>query len=207
MRGLNMKDRIVSTALDLFASHGFDSISTTEIAQRVGISQPNIHYYFKTKDDLWKAAVEELNLRIRHSSAATVSASLIQSLDPLSALKVISSTLHQVSREVPELGKLIFLEGQAGGKRLDWLMQRTIQPTYDIFTDLIEKCIQQKRIKPYHPHQILMMLHGAAVAYYNLRPLVKSAFNVDPSDPATSNRFVDMYLDIFFTGLECQQTD
>lgn len=198
----DMKRQIVSIALDLFSSLGYDSVSTTVIASHAGVSQPNIHYYFKTKEDLWKAAVEELAERIQHASRATVSEQIIAGLDPLSGLKLLCAALHVVSREVPELGKMIHLEGQAGGKRLEWLMERVILPGNELYIELIEQGIEQGLIKPYKPHQIMMMIHGAAVSYYNLAPLMKAGYAADPFDRETGQEFADLCVDTLFAGLQ-----
>ena len=200
----NVRSDIISAALDLFSRYGFDSISTTEIAQSVGISQPNIHYYFKTKEDLWKAAVVELRERIRSSTEARTNLALIKTLDSLSALKVMSTLIHKVSCEIPELGKLIFLEGQAGGRRLEWLLEEALVPIYSLYMDIIKTCIAQKKIKPYEPHQILMLLHGAAATYYNLSPLVSAAFETDPRASEARAKFTELYIDTIFSGLQVE---
>lgn len=197
----DMRQEILNVALSLFASHGFHSISTTEIAQRVGVSQPNIHYYFKNKQALWDATIDELNARMQATTQSAINHQSFEGLDPLSALKLLTVTLHRITREIPELGKLIHLEGQAGGERLEMLLEKVIMPGYNMHLDLIEKCIEQKLLKPYPPHQILMMLHGAVVSYYNLAPLVRMAFDVDPNEKSVSAQFTELCIDAVFSGL------
>lgn len=194
--------RIVEVALELFATHGFHSVSTTQIAKAAAISQPSIHYHFKNKEALWKAAMEELGCRVTASSERYLTDLVVDEGNALSALKSAAFGLHRVTIDVPELGKVLFLEGQAGGGRLDWLMQNIFGERYSRFLELIEQCIKAKQIKPYRPHQILMIMHGAAVTYYNLSPLVQSTFDRDAMDDKNQRDFADAYMDVIFAGLK-----
>ena len=51
-QALEMRNRIQSTAMDLFDREGFENVSVEEIAQAAGCSVGNIYHYFKSKDEL-----------------------------------------------------------------------------------------------------------------------------------------------------------
>ncbi len=50
----NLEQRILSIAEELFIAKGFNATSTTEIARAVGCNQALIHYYFRTKENLFQ---------------------------------------------------------------------------------------------------------------------------------------------------------
>jgi TetR/AcrR family transcriptional regulator, cholesterol catabolism regulator len=54
------KARIVQTAQALFAQNGYDGTSLKMIAQRVGGSTPALYWHFKSKDELYLAAIEKM---------------------------------------------------------------------------------------------------------------------------------------------------
>ena len=54
------RDRIVAAAVDLFAERSFDGATTREIAARAGVTQPLLNYHYRSKDELWRAAVDSL---------------------------------------------------------------------------------------------------------------------------------------------------
>src|SRR3974377_841976 len=54
------RERILAAALDLFSERSFDGATTREIAGRAGVTQPLLNYHFRSKDDLWRAAVDGL---------------------------------------------------------------------------------------------------------------------------------------------------
>ncbi|GGR09225.1 TetR family transcriptional regulator [Actinoplanes ianthinogenes] len=51
--------QIVTAADRLFYQHGFEHTSFTAIAEAVRISRGNFYYYFKTKDEILAAVIEE----------------------------------------------------------------------------------------------------------------------------------------------------
>lgn len=55
---LHRKDSIILAAIEIIDEVGIHSVSTREVAKRVGISEPAIFKHFKTKSDLILAVLE-----------------------------------------------------------------------------------------------------------------------------------------------------
>ncbi len=49
----NLEQVILDAAAELFLERGFDSTSTTDIAKKAGCNQALVHYYFRTKENLF----------------------------------------------------------------------------------------------------------------------------------------------------------
>lgn len=54
------RKRILAVALDLFSELSFAEATTREISARAGVPQPLLNYQFRSKDELWPAAVDGL---------------------------------------------------------------------------------------------------------------------------------------------------
>ena len=54
-----MEQSILKVAEQLFLDKGFNRTSTTEIARVVGCNQTLIHYYFRTKENLFNRIFEK----------------------------------------------------------------------------------------------------------------------------------------------------
>ncbi|MFE7118594.1 TetR/AcrR family transcriptional regulator C-terminal domain-containing protein [Streptomyces sp. NPDC057654] len=52
------RDIVVSEALDLLDEVGLDTVSTRRLAKRLGVEQPSLYWYFRTKKDLLTAMAE-----------------------------------------------------------------------------------------------------------------------------------------------------
>ena len=59
-RGEDTRRRILETALDLFAAHGYEGTSTRQIAEGAGVNLPAIQYYFGNKEGLYRAVIEDI---------------------------------------------------------------------------------------------------------------------------------------------------
>ncbi|SCK01454.1 HTH-type transcriptional repressor KstR2 [uncultured Eubacterium sp.] len=55
----NTRLEILQTAKALFNERGFNDVSTRDIANALGISKGNLSYYFKRKEDIVEAILEE----------------------------------------------------------------------------------------------------------------------------------------------------
>lgn len=49
----NLEQFILDAAAELFLERGFESTSTTDIAKKAGCNQALVHYYFRTKENLF----------------------------------------------------------------------------------------------------------------------------------------------------------
>ncbi len=60
LSGEERRKQIINAALTLFADKGFSGTRTREIAELAGVSETLIFQHFKTKEDLYRAALTEL---------------------------------------------------------------------------------------------------------------------------------------------------
>jgi AcrR family transcriptional regulator len=59
MQESNMEQQILFVARDLFVQHGYDGVSTTQVAKAVGCNQALVHYYYRTKQNLFKIICQQ----------------------------------------------------------------------------------------------------------------------------------------------------
>jgi AcrR family transcriptional regulator len=93
---------ILEAGESVFAELGFKGATTGAIAARAGLPKANVHYYFPSKDDLYRAVMA----RVLHRWLAAAS-SLDDSDDPEDALTRYITAKMELSRSMP-LGSRIF---------------------------------------------------------------------------------------------------
>src|SRR5580704_3464938 len=81
------RDRILAAAIDLFSERSFDGAATREIAARAGVTQPLLNYHYRSKDELWRAAVDSLFDLLTQSMSDRVAE--IGDADELTAAKLL----------------------------------------------------------------------------------------------------------------------
>lgn len=90
---IERKAQIVDEAIKLAAEVGPDRLTTEQLAQRVGISQPGIFRHFPRKTDIWLAVGKQIATLI-----SQVSTQIDSNLSPLEKLRSLL------------IGQLVFLE-------------------------------------------------------------------------------------------------
>ena len=53
-RRKRIQEAIFEAAIEEFANKGFEGASTQSIAQRAGLTKPQLHYYIESKEELYK---------------------------------------------------------------------------------------------------------------------------------------------------------
>src|SRR6476659_4160909 len=52
------RGEILDAALEAFATRGYDATSVRDLTRRLGVSHNLVHHYFRSKADLWRAAID-----------------------------------------------------------------------------------------------------------------------------------------------------
>ena len=60
LTGQERRAAIIDTAINLFAENGFRGVTTRELAQAVGVSEPVLYQHFPSKRDLYNAIIETI---------------------------------------------------------------------------------------------------------------------------------------------------
>jgi AcrR family transcriptional regulator len=66
--GRASRKAILAAAADVFAENGYRGTSLTEIANRVGMTQPGLLHHFSTKDQLLLAVIQEHEATSEHTT-------------------------------------------------------------------------------------------------------------------------------------------
>ena len=193
------RERILLTALDLFAEHGYEAISTNQIAQQAESSQSVILYHFENKLMLWQEAMRHLFARA--DVTTKFDNPLLKDLTPIDKFRVLVRSFVHFSARNPALGRVIFREGLNGGPRLTWLLDELGRTQYSVFVRAIEELVRNGTIKPVHPVMLTLMLHGAGATLFNLGPLSRALMDEDPFAPAIVQQQTDLLIELLFSGL------
>jgi AcrR family transcriptional regulator len=61
------KEQIMQSAAALFASQGYYKTTTAHVAEAIGVTQPYVFHFFKTKEKLYLAVLERAFQRMEHA--------------------------------------------------------------------------------------------------------------------------------------------
>lgn len=193
------RDRILTVALEEFATRGFDGTTTAEIARQAGVTQPLVHYYFASKDALWRAAVTSAFVEASRAYDGVLEE--LADLDPVDRMKVLVRRYVRFSALHPEIGRIVSSEGVLGGPRLDWLVDHQVRNGFDGFERLFEQAAADGLVKALPPENVLSCLSAAGAYLFMIRAAMRDIHGIDVTDPAVIEAHADTVVEIFFHGL------
>jgi TetR/AcrR family transcriptional regulator len=197
-KGERTASRIREVALDQFSRLGFERTSMAGIAEAAGVSQATLHYHFDDKDQLWRSAMLELSAVIAEEERLQAAA---RDAEPLDQLRMAMRLFIALSWRHPALGRIVALEGMAGGERLAWLNEHLLGRRNARLAKLAARAIAAGSLKPFPPEQIVITLQAAAVGVINLAPLMREVLGADADTPQGRAAHEHLILDALLGGL------
>ncbi len=171
------RTRILKTALKEFAIKGFNGVSTTEIAKVAGVTQPLIHYHFKTKEALWKAAVEQAFSWLQQD---------LEKLDSHLAQKELLiafvRTLIAFAAKHPEVGQFLLREGMQESVRLTWMTEQLLQPAFDLLFVYHQQGVAEGWLQPIPFAQLSIIMTAISTHFFALAPMISQVYAVNSCD-------------------------
>ena len=168
------------------------------IAEAAAVSQATLHYHFQDKDDLWRSAIDALGAVIaeeeRLLAAAKDAPAIVQ-------LRMALRLFVQISWKHPALGRIVALEGMAGGERLGWLIDHLIGARNRRLVKLARLAIKAGDLKPFPPEHIVILLQAGAAGAVNLAPLMSANFGFNPNTAAARAAHEHMVVEGLLGGL------
>ena len=98
-RTSDKRERLVEAANKLIHVQGFHKTTLADIANESGVPLGNVYYYFKTKEDICDAVIEE-----RKKELTTTLDGCCKSKDPKKALLRLVKSMMDASEEIAESG-------------------------------------------------------------------------------------------------------
>ena len=100
------RSALLRVARELFTTNGYAATSTTEIADRAGVTRGALYHHFPAKDDLFRAVFEQLEAEI----AEHVAREALAGADPLEQLRLGSRAFLDACVD-PAVQRIVLLEG------------------------------------------------------------------------------------------------
>jgi len=188
-RAQDTREKIVAAALDAFAEHGFDGATTRDIAAAAGVNQGLITYHFSSKQELWKAAVEQVFGPLRARFASRLQA--LEGVDTLTRLRLLMRDFVRFAAAHPQLHRLMVQEGRRDGARMQWLVDHHVRPLYELTRDLIEAAQREALLPQTPPLHLYYALVGAASLPFVMAPECKRLTGIDPLQQAVIDTHAD----------------
>jgi len=167
-------EKILAAALDVFARDGFRGATIDRIAEAAGMSKPNLLYYFRGKDEIYRAVLDRL---------------LDTWLEPLRAIEAAGDPMREIAgyihrklemaRDYPRESRLFAGEIMRGAPILEDVLSGPLKALVDEKCDVIEGWIEAGRIAPVDPRHLIFAIWATTQHYADFDTQIRAVLGDD----------------------------
>jgi AcrR family transcriptional regulator len=165
-REANAKADILRAALEVFARDGFDGASLPKIAEAARVGHPLIHYYFGSKENLWRETVSNSIGGIVAEAAAIDIA--LRGLSPVDKLCALIRTFTLFAARYPSHLAILMFEIRGKTERLSWLMEHYTEPFRARWRDVLLEAQDKGLIKQIPVDHLTSIITGSITHYFSI---------------------------------------
>jgi TetR/AcrR family transcriptional regulator len=151
---------ILSSAEKVFAEAGFKGASMQKIADAAGLPKANLHYYFTTKEKLYRRVVQDIFEIWLHAADSFDNAP-----DPATAIGAYIDAKMEISRHHPFGSKVWATEVMHGAPVIQDYLEITLRAWTDGRIKVIQNWIDTGQLAPIDPRHLLYMLWATTQHY------------------------------------------
>lgn len=163
-RGGRIRERnrllIIDAAEKVFAERGFDGATTAQIAEVAGLAKSNVHYYFGTKEAIYRAVVAGIvELWLQAFGEIT------QDDDPAQALTSYIRQKLVYSRRRPLASRIFATEIIRGAPILKPFLEADLKRWVEAKAQVLERWAAQGKMDPVAPQHFFFLVWAATQTY------------------------------------------
>jgi TetR/AcrR family transcriptional regulator len=166
--------RILAAAEEIFAEAGYAAASMAAIAERASLPKANLHYYFGTKEQLYRRLLDT----IADSWLETMDL-FLTATDPAEAFRHYIADKIEFSRRRPRASKIFANEMLHGAPHFLAPTQGRIRERFEGHCAVIEGWVRQGKIAPVDPRHLFFMLWASTQHYADFEVQISALLGKD----------------------------
>lgn len=190
---------ILAAAQEEFSSHGLKGARMQAIADRAGLPKANVHYYFKNKDTLYVAVlnniIESWNDFFNDVDVKD---------DPALALDTFIRQKVKLSIEQPTASRLFANEMLQGAPYLSDYLQAVMRPWVEDRAAIIQAWMDAGKMAKTDPVLLIFMIWASTQHYADFQVQVLGILDRLSYDDALIDRIADFVSETVLRGLGLQ---
>jgi TetR/AcrR family transcriptional regulator len=187
---------ILEAALEVFSAYGFRGSTIDQIAEKAGMSKPNLLYYFPRKEDIYvtvlEQTLEDWLTPFRHIDPEG---------DPLDELAKYIVEKMQMSKTRPASSKLFANEILHGADAIHDFLRTRLRDLVDEKAGVIRHWIDTGRLAPVDPHHLIFMIWATTQHYADFDVQIAALLPDRVKQDDFYERAAETVLTILFDGI------
>ena len=185
----------------IFAQHGFRGATMQMIADQAGLPKANLHYYFDSKEKLYRCVVEKI-FEIWLQAAS----SFEKSDEPKEALKLYIYEKMQISRRHPYGSKVWANEVMQGAPIIQDFLETQLRSWTDGRIESIQAWIAAGKIRSVEPRWVMYMIWATTQHYADFGHQIETLNADAPLSEAQWEAASETVFEVIWNGLAPKQS-
>lgn len=165
------RTKLLKTAVQFFGKRGYHATTVPMIVKASGSSTGSFYFYFRNKEDVFAAALEQFGERIAEALNVAIAAA---GEKPLEQMRAAVQRLVLFMAENPDEARILIVESSGLGARLEQIRRRIV----DSHARSVEKALAQLRptLPPLEPALVARCWIGSvyeSVYHWLERPIAR----------------------------------
>ena len=185
----------------IFAQHGFRGATMQMIADQASLPKANLHYYFDSKEKLYRCVVEKI-FEIWLQAAS----SFENSDEPKEALKLYIYEKMQISRRHPYGSKVWANEVMQGAPIIQDFLETQLRSWTDGRIESIQAWIAAGKIRSVEPRWVMYMIWATTQHYADFGHQIETLNADAPLSEAQWEAASETVFEVIWNGLAPKQS-
>jgi TetR/AcrR family transcriptional regulator len=153
-------EKILGAALDVFSAEGFRGATIDRIAEVAGMSKPNLLYYFRSKDEIYRVVLDRML-----EAWLTPLREMDPQGDPMRELADYIDRKLEMARDYPRESRLFAGEIMRGAPILGDVLSGPLKALVDEKSAVIDGWVKAGKIAPIDPRHLLFAIWATTQHY------------------------------------------
>lgn len=197
--GTGSRQAILEAALRTFARNGYDGASIPAIARLAAVAPPLVHYYFETKERLWRETVDYSLGGLQAEAVAVLRAT--RSFTPLDRLRALLQVYAEFATRCPDHFSMIVAEARADSDRFAWLQDNYTGLLFEEVVSILDEARAAGVVRDIPVRDLAVILIGGILVHFTIYPSAQKT----PADTPSAPGFVDFLFELLTRGVLAQQ--
>ena len=188
---------LLNAAETVFSKKGLAGARTEEIARLARANKAMVHYYFSTKEKLYRAVLDNILTQFREQ----VLTPLASAPSPTAALFLYTGGHMDFLGHHPNFPRLIQREMMSGGPRMRNLIENFQGPLSQALRKILRSGIRRGEFRRVDVDNTLVSIGGLSAFYFIVAPVIQVLLKTDPCSRRLVTRRRRAVFDLLAHGL------